>query len=192
MRNATDCTRPADTPRCTRLAEQRADLVAHQPVKDAPRLLGVDQLHVDFAGMAESLLHGIPGDFVEHHPFRRRCPVIPVGGGLKVPGNGLALPVGVCGEVNVFGVVPSGLELAYKVFLVLYHLIERGKIVLDVDPKAPLRQVPNVALRGSHHVVVAEDLADSPGLGRRLHDDQVFALGLNRSNPAGSPGAFSR
>ena len=36
------------------LPQQRADLVAHQPVEDAPRLLGIDQAHVDVAAVANA------------------------------------------------------------------------------------------------------------------------------------------
>ena len=37
--------------------QERADLVAHQPVEHAARLLRVDHLHVDLARMLERLQH---------------------------------------------------------------------------------------------------------------------------------------
>ena len=49
------------------LPEQRRDLVTHQAVKDAPRLLRVHQLLVNFAGMLEGLADGVARDFVEEH-----------------------------------------------------------------------------------------------------------------------------
>ncbi len=78
--------------------EQRAEGVAHQPVDDAPRLLGVDQMHVDVPGVGERLPDGGLGDLRERHPalLGERD----VGGLGDVPRDGLALAVEVGGEVD--------------------------------------------------------------------------------------------
>jgi hypothetical protein len=47
--------------------EDRADLVAHQPVEDAPGLLRVDLLLVDLAGVLERVLDRALRDLVEDH-----------------------------------------------------------------------------------------------------------------------------
>ena len=48
--------------------EDRADLVADQPVEHAPRLLRVDHLHVDLGRLFERREHTLLGDLVEHQP----------------------------------------------------------------------------------------------------------------------------
>ncbi len=48
-RTATDCTRPADSPRCTLFHRIGLNLVADQPIEDAARLLRVVDVHVDRA-----------------------------------------------------------------------------------------------------------------------------------------------
>ena len=54
MRTATDCTRPADSPRRTFSQSSGADLVADQPVEDAARLLRVDAVAVESRAGARS------------------------------------------------------------------------------------------------------------------------------------------
>ncbi len=50
-------------------AEQRAEPVADQAVDDAPRLLGVDQVAVDLAGVLEGGFDGALGDLVDDDPI---------------------------------------------------------------------------------------------------------------------------
>ncbi len=64
-RTATLCTRPADEPRFDLAPHQRTDLIAHQPVEHAARLLRVDAVHVDLARVLERFLHRLLGHFVE-------------------------------------------------------------------------------------------------------------------------------
>ena len=81
--------------------EQRTQVVPDQPVENAPRLLRVHQVHIDVTGMGKRLIHGIFGDLVEHHPlhlFRLQVQNL-----AQVPGDGLALTVGVGGEVDGAG-----------------------------------------------------------------------------------------
>ena len=80
--------------------QERADLVSNQPVEDAPGLLGIDQAHIYFPGMLEGFFHRLLGDFVEDNPLGRLLVLVPSGGGLDMPGYGLALAVGVSGKIN--------------------------------------------------------------------------------------------
>ena len=166
--------------------QQRAYLIPHQPVEDAPGLLGVDQLHINFAGMPESLFHGLAGNFVEHHPLGLGGAAVPLGRRLQVPRYGLAFPVGVGGEVDVPGGVAGCLEVFQQGTLVLHHHIGRLEILLHLDADFALGQVAQVALRRGDHVFVAENLADGAGLGRRLHNHQVFAAGSWGRRPGGA------
>ena len=70
-RVATDCTRPAERPRHDLLPEHGRDLVAVEPVEDAPRLLRVDEPLVDLARLAERAVDRVARDLVEHHALDR-------------------------------------------------------------------------------------------------------------------------
>ena len=50
------------------LPHHRGDLIAHQPVQDAPGLLGVHQVLVDVPGGPDALQHHVLRDLVEGHP----------------------------------------------------------------------------------------------------------------------------
>jgi hypothetical protein len=83
------------------LPQQRREVEAHQVVQRAPRLLGVDQIEGQAAGMLDGLLHRPLCDLVEHHALH----VLVVQHTalleqlVEVPGNGLALAVRVGGQV---------------------------------------------------------------------------------------------
>ncbi len=140
---ATDCTRPAERPLAHLLPEQRADLVADEPVEDAPGLLGVDELDVDLPGMLEGGLDGLLGDLVENDAVVP--PFIRSGDLRQVPGDGLALAVGVGGQVDIRGVLGRLLELVDQLGLVLGHDVLGREAVLDVHADLPLGQVTDVA-----------------------------------------------
>ena len=57
-RVATDCTRPADNRGMTFFHSTGRDLVAVQTIKDAPGLLGVDQILVKITGVGDRLGNG--------------------------------------------------------------------------------------------------------------------------------------
>ena len=48
----------------------RAELIAHNPVKHAARLLGIDEIHIDCARMLDLRLDGVLGNFIERHAVR--------------------------------------------------------------------------------------------------------------------------
>ena len=66
-RSATVCTRPADKPATNLVPQQRRNLVSDQAVQNPARLLRVDQVVIDIAGVFECFLHRFLGDFVEGH-----------------------------------------------------------------------------------------------------------------------------
>ena len=86
------------------------DLVAVEPVEDAARLLGLDEVHVEIARVLGGGEDRRLGDLVEHHPLDRdvlRLQLVE-----QVPGDRLALAVLVGGEVELVGVLEQALELA--------------------------------------------------------------------------------
>src|SRR4029079_14498275 len=123
--------------------EERADLVADEPVEHAPTLLRVAQLHVDLARVVEGITNGVGRNLVELDAL--------VAAGVQihsleeVPGDGLALAVGVSGEVDELGTLRRLLELLDDVLLVLGHDIARSEVVIDIDAELRLREVADVA-----------------------------------------------
>ena len=90
------------------LPEHRRDLVAVEPVEDAPRLLRVDEPLVDLARLPERALDRVARDLVEDHPADRHLRLQLLE---QVPGDRLALAVFVRREQELVGV----LELALQV-----------------------------------------------------------------------------
>ncbi len=176
---------------------QRA--VAVDAVEQAAGLLGVDQAAVDVARVLDGVADGLGGDLVEHHALYghggRRVEHLE-----QVPGDGLALAILICGQVELGGPLQLGLQPLDDVLLVPAHHVERLEVVVDVDAQdLPLAlvglghvgrvagKVPDVAHRGVHgdrpqvgggrHAGVArgsgrrQEPGDGLGLGRGLHDD---------------------
>ncbi len=162
-----------------RLPQERAHLVAHQPVQDAAGLLGVDLLLVDPARMGDGLGHALLGDLVEHGPLDLpglSALVLYLGG--NVPGDGLALAVRVGGDEYPLGLGGGGLDLGQHLGLALDGDVGGLEVLLEVHPQLAGRQVADVPHGGDDRVLPPQVLADGPGLGRRFHDDELFGHDL--------------
>src|SRR5262249_54953730 len=68
------------------------------------------------------------------------------------------------------------LEGRDDILAVLERPVCRHPALIDIDAKILARQVAHVALARGHFKVGPEVLVNRLGLGRRLHDDQVFLL----------------
>src|SRR5206468_4542540 len=152
--------------------EQRRELVADQPVEDAARLLRVEAVLVELAGLLERLEDRLLRDLVEQHAVD----VLPPRAELlrDVPGDGFALAVGVGRQVDVLLVLGRLLDVLEHLRLALDDVVLGREVALDVDPELRLGQVHHVADGGLHLVVPPEVLAERLGLGRRLDDDEVL------------------
>src|SRR5438128_1844115 len=164
------------------LPEDGRDLVPDQPIQDAPRLLRVVEVAVELQRLLDRFLDGFLGDLVEEDALRGDLGPLQLL--VDVPGDGLALPVGVRREQDQLRALGGGLELRDYLLLRVDHLVDGLETVLDVDADLALRQVHHVAHRGLHHVPGTQVLLDGLGLRRRLDDDQGAAL------PAGGHLAF--
>ena len=104
-RSATDCT-AARRARAWELApEHRRERETHQIVERAARLVGVDQVVVEVAGSGHGVEHGGLGDLGEDHAADGDAVQEPAPAELvpHVPGDRLALAVGVGGEIEAVG-----------------------------------------------------------------------------------------
>ena len=133
--------------------EQRADLVAHQPVEQTARLLGVDELHVHRARLLDRALDRLFRDLVEFHAaFAFR---VDAQNGRQMPRNRLALAVRVRREDDGFRALRLFADALEHLAPAANGDVLRFKIVLDVHAKLGFGQIPNVPLRGLHLVVSA-------------------------------------
>ena len=93
---------PGAQPAADLVPEERADLVADEPIEDAARLLRVDHLLVDLGGMLERREHALLGDLVEH----QAADLLPVARAEllgQVPADRLAFAVGVGRDEDLVG-----------------------------------------------------------------------------------------
>ena len=107
-----------------------------------------------------------------------------------MPGDCLAFAVGVSGEVYGAGALSRFGKVLNGFLLVLRDLIEGLKVVGDVNSEAVLWKVPDVAKGSLYAKVLAQYLADSPGLGGRFYNYEVFSHGVYAG--AGYAGLVSR
>ena len=168
------------------LPQHRGDLVAVEAVEDPARLLGLDEVVVDLAGVLDRGEDRRLGDLVEDHPVDRqalrRLELVE-----EVPGDRLALAVLIGGEVEGVGVLDQLLQLGDVALLVARHDVVGLEPVVDVDREPAPRlvldlgrgvrgvvgQVADVTDRGLDDVVRAQVAADGAGLGRGLDDDEL-------------------
>ena len=82
--------------------QERRDGVADEPIEDAPRLLGLDEVGVDVARALEGVEDGLARDLVEDHAADGHLRLEHL---QKVPPDGFAFAVLVRGDVELVGVL---------------------------------------------------------------------------------------
>ncbi len=117
--------------------QQRRNLIAHQAVQHAARLLRIHQVHVHLAGLLERLGDRLLGDLVEHHAVDPR-PVLLLGKlFLQVGADGFAFAVGVGRQIHILHFPGSLFELGDQLFLAFDDFVARLETVLHVDCQIP-------------------------------------------------------
>src|SRR5438034_236921 len=104
------------------LPEDGRDLVPDQPIQDAPRLLRVVEVAVELQRLLDRFLDGFLGDLVEEDALRGDLGPLQLL--VDVPGDGLALPVGVRREQDQLRALGGGLELRDYLLLRVDHLVD--------------------------------------------------------------------
>ena len=112
------------------LPEQGRELVTHNPVQNAPGLLGIHQVMVDDPGRSHALLDHLPGNLIEGDP------IFQIIGQpqklLEVPGDGFALPVGVRCQIDHLTGLGRTPQLVDDLLFPLDGLIIGGKACLHI------------------------------------------------------------
>ena len=150
--------------------EQRRELVAHDAIQDAPRLLCLDPVDVDLAGVVEGPLDAVLGDLFEQHPHHRLVAGIEELD--EMPADGLTLAVRVRGDVDGVRFLGGTPQLADDLLLVLDGRVGGLEAVVDIDGEPLLGQIAHVSHRRLHVVGLAQIAVDGACLRRGLDDDQ--------------------
>src|SRR5215472_6631569 len=153
--------------------EQRAYLVADQPVEDATGLLGVVQMAVQLARMFDRFLDRIRGYFVKQDSMDLGSVGLPEALG-QVPGYRLTFAVGVGGQVDVLLALGCLLDPLDNLCFARNNAVLRLKILLDVDTKLALGQVNDMPHRRRHFVRGTEITLDGFGFSGRFDYDEVL------------------
>ena len=154
------------------------EVEADQVVQGPAGQVGLDQLHVDLARRLHRLGDGRLGDGVEDHPLNG----LVLHGALgaqdvqDVPGDGLALAVGVGGQDDaVRGLGRLG-DLRQALGGLGVDLPGHGEVLVRADRAVLGRQVADMSVARQDLVVRPQVLVDGLGLGRALDDDEVHAV----------------
>ena len=91
----------------------------------------------------------------------------------EVPGDRLALAIGVRREQRRRRLLDGGAEIADLLLLALDELVLRGEAGVDVDADLRLGQIADVPHGGEHDVLGPEKTGERSRLARRLDDDQT-------------------
>src|SRR5690606_33977741 len=142
----------------------------------APRLLRVDEVEVDVAGVLQRPPDRVGGDLVEHHAPHRHARLQDLD---EVPADRLALAVLVRRDVDLVGLLEGGLEAAHDLALAGRHDVDGLEALLDVHAQA-------------RPALLADLVGDLGGGGGEVPDVTHARLHLVARGPGAAGGARLR
>jgi hypothetical protein len=148
---------------------------ANQIIECAPGEIRLDQRLIQRARLLHRALHRGLGDFIERDALHIHAAqhMLFFQHGAHMPGNRLALPVRVGGEVKPFGPLQ---RLGNGADLALPTVIRRpihGEVLVRPHGAVLRRQIAHMAETGQNGETVAKVLIDGFGLGGAFHDNDV-------------------
>ena len=149
-------------------AKHGRQLIAHQSVKYAARLLRVHEVHIDFSGFFDSLVHRALGNLVEHYAA---VIVVKPQSVHQMPGNGFSLPVGVGCEINLLGFFGQARKPSDYILLFGINHVFGLEIVFYVYADCLFRQIAHVSARCVHNIIPAKIFFYRFSFRGRFHDD---------------------
>ena len=164
--------------------QHRRQLVAVQAVQDTASLLRVDHGAVHIAGVIQRCLDRLRRDLVEHHALDRHLRLERLH---QMPCDGLPLAILIGCEIEGIGLFQCAFQFGDGLLLITVHDVVRLEAVFHIDAElaelglvggrhlAGLCKVANVAHRCHDRIVGAEISSDFPGLGGRLHNNELAA-----------------
>ena len=100
---------------------------------------------------------------------------------LQMPGDRLALAVGIRCEIQGFGLAQCARDGIDVPRALLELLVLHRKAMIGIDRAFLRHEVAHVPVGGEHIEVLAQVLLDRPRLRGRLHDDEILAHARRRS-----------
>ena len=163
--------------------EERGQGVPHKAIQNPPGFLGMDQLHVQVAGLIQGLADGLLGDLVKHHALHRHLRRQQLE---EVPTDAFAFPVFVRRQEQLISTLEGVLEFANRLLLVLRDHVQRLEIRVgvhtEVGPFLPLGRCRNLAgvvgkvadmpHGGFDFESLGKEATDGLGLRGALNDDE--------------------
>jgi hypothetical protein len=152
----------------------RRQVESDQVVERPARLLGVDQVHGQFTRIGHRFLDRLLGDLGELHPEERNLGGQPLlaKNFIDVPGNGLALAIQVCRQVDGLGLARGPNDFPNMLFAAFVQFVGHRKIVVRVDRTITGGQIANMTIGSQHLEVVSKIPVDGGRFGRGLDDEQ--------------------
>ena len=174
--------------RARQLAPQdRREVEADEIVERPARQIGLDQRGIHLARTRHRLGDGGFGDRVEGDAADLLARLEVLGQRLlQVPGDRLALAVGVGGEDQRVVALQRVGDRLDMLAAIRRHLPFHREPVLGIDRAVLGRQVADMAVGGENRVAGAEILVDGAGLGGGFDDDDGHTQLLRRRAPARS------
>ena len=139
--------------------------------------------------MRQGVANRLFGDFVKNQAMDRHLRVEHFA---EMPTNGLPFAVFVRRQIEIGGLLQSGLQLADLLDLLRRNDVDRVEVLCGIHSQVgptlllhrlghlfgPVRQIADVSDTGLDGVTWAEELADGAGLGRRLDNHQRIGVGI--------------
>ncbi len=169
---ATLCTRPAESDGLTFFQSTGESSKPHQTVEHAARLLRVDQIHIYRARVLYGREYGVARDLVEYDSSRavdRQAEHLG-----QMPRYGLSLAVLIGCQPYVLYVLREARQFVDHLALVARDLVYGFVVAVEIDAQVLLRKVAYVAEAGLDDEALTQKLLYRLGLGRRLHNYQIF------------------
>ena len=154
--------------------EGKADEIVEGPAGE----VGVNQRRVDLARRLERIENGLLGDGVEGDALDRHAllqGLLLLQDAQDVPGDGLALAIGVGGQDQLVGIFDGRGDLLHHLAGAAVHVPVHLEVLVGLDGAVLRRQVAHVPVGRQHLVAGAQVLVDRLGLGDQFDNDDVHA-----------------
>ncbi len=154
------------------LPQKRRDHVPDEPVEDAPCLLGLIKLSVEFVRLYEGFHDRLARKLVEKNSSNRFFRVADLFG--DMPGDRLSFPVRIGPQID--GIGPRGglSEFLDYFLLPAQDLVLRFEFPIEVDSQLIAGKVLDMADAGFNDEVLAQIALEGPRLGGRFDNQKRF------------------
>ena len=149
------------------LPQQGADLVTDEPVENAPRLLRVDLVSIEFRRVLQRFLHALLGDLIEQHAvnlaFDQRRHLV-----ADVMRDRFSLAIRVRSQVDIVHLLRRRLQSAQDLALAANGDVLRAEVIFNIHPQFLFGQVLDVPHGRLDDEILAHNLLERVHLGGRL------------------------